>query len=77
MPLVGAAELSDVVPETSLYVARFVKTALEERSNPVLGGGSPQSRDERVPLGRDLCVGGQTVQVNQAFRLRDGLPVER
>src|SRR4051794_2255076 len=69
-------ELSDVEPEPRLDISRFVKTALKQRLNSRLRRGAPQRGEERVPLGRDLRVGRQTVQVDQALGLRDGLLVE-
>jgi len=75
--LFGGPELSNVISKPGFYVSRFVKTALKQHSKSRLGRGAPQRGEERVPLGRDLRVGRQTVQVDQALRFCDRLFVER
>src|SRR5258706_5944975 len=75
--LFGGPELSNVISKPGFYISRFVKTALKQHSNSRLSRRSPQRGEERVPLGRDLRVGRQTVQVDQALGFCDGLLVER
>jgi hypothetical protein len=66
-----------VVPETGLDVPRLVEAAVEQQAYPRLRRGPAEGSKERVPFGGDLGVRWQSVQVDQALCLRDGLFVER
>jgi len=54
-----------------LYISGRVEAALEQFFNSRLRCGAPQRSDKRVPFQRGICVGRQTIQINQAFRLCD------
>src|SRR5580704_16147639 len=74
---VGDTEQADMESKPCLYISGCVEAALEQFSNSRLRRGAPQRSGKRVPLQSDLCVGRQTIQINQAFRLCDRFFVER
>jgi hypothetical protein len=65
-----------VVSKLGFYVSRFVKPTLEQLSKARFGRRASHRGQKRVPLGRDLRVIWQTIQVDQALRLCDCLLVE-
>src|SRR6516225_6053050 len=75
-PVFREPELSDVISKPGFYVSRFVKPTLKQLSNSRLGRGASHRGEKRVPLGRDLRVGRQAVQVDQALGLCDCVFVE-
>lgn len=75
--LVGVAQLSDVVAKPCLDISWFVEPTLEQFLDSRLGSGAAERGEKGVPLGCDLRVGRQAVHVDQTFRLRERLFVER
>ena len=66
-----------MVAQSGFDVPRFVKATLKQQLNSGLGCGTSQRGEKRIPLGRDLRIGRQTVHVDQSLRLGDRLLVER
>src|SRR6516225_11354640 len=75
-PVFGEPELSDVVSKPAFYVSRAVKATRKQFLKAYLGRGASHRGEKCVPLGRDLRVGRQTVQVDQALCLCDCVLVE-
>src|SRR6516225_6696908 len=75
-PVFREPELSDVISKPGFHVSRFVKPTLKQLSNARLGRVASHRGEKRVPLGRDLRVGRQAVQVDQTLCLCDGVLVE-
>src|SRR5580698_10859884 len=61
-----ARDLAQVVAEPIFDVPRLVEAARHQRFDPILGGGSPERSDARVPPGTKFDVRPQA-GVNEAF----------
>jgi hypothetical protein len=67
--------LAHVVSEPIFDIPRLVEAARHQRFDPILGGGSPERSDARIPPGTELGVRRQA-GVDEAFRVGDRPLVE-
>src|SRR5436190_23884991 len=72
-----AAELSDVISQAVFYIARVVKSSLQQHPDPLLRGWPHDRSKAHIPLRCDFVVRRQTGHVDEALRLADRLLIER
>ncbi len=65
-----ARYLAHVVSEPIFDISWLVEAACHQRFDPILGGGSPQRRDARIPSGAELNVRRQA-GVDEALGIGD------
>src|SRR5579863_7364921 len=70
-----ARDLAQIVSEPIFDIPRLMETARHQRFDPILGGGSPERSNARIPPGAELDVRRQA-GVDKALRVGDGPFVE-
>src|SRR5258705_9574460 len=72
-----AAELTHVVSQPIFNVAWLVEATLHQFIDSRLGSGALNRGKTCVPLGGNFCVGREARNIDEVFRFRNGLFVER
>src|SRR5688500_9952874 len=62
--------------ESVFRVAGFVKAAVHQFLNSCLRAWALKGRNERIPFGRDVRIGGETGQVDEMLRIAKRLLVK-
>src|SRR5580704_95516 len=70
-----ARDLAQVISEPIFDIPGLVEAARHQRFDPILGGGSPERSDARIPPGTELDIRRQA-GVDEAFRVGDRPLVE-